>query len=75
MTEVKSVDNIDYIAENYDQNTANESAIDTLVSIKPSVRSAAVFNSVIAIAMVLGFGLNWFSNGKDLRASMFSKIH
>lgn len=75
MTEVKSVDEIDYVAMSYDQNTINQAAIDTLVSHKPSLRSAATFNAVLAIGMLFGFGLTWFSNGKNLRGSMFEKIH
>jgi hypothetical protein len=74
MTEVKSVDEIDYIATAYNQNTANQAAINSLDSIKPSLRSAATFNSILAILMVAGFVMTWFANGKNLRASMFDKI-
>jgi hypothetical protein len=75
MTEIKSAKEVNYIAETYDQNDENAAAIDTLQGIVPSIRTAFAFNFSLAIAMLLGFMLTWFSNGKDIRGSVFEKIH
>jgi len=75
LCEVKSAHEVTYIADTYSQNAGNLSAIETLQNIVPSLRSAEAFNFSLTIAMFLGFGLTWFSNGKDLRGSIFEKIH
>jgi hypothetical protein len=70
-TEINSVTEINYIAGAYNQNPDNTAAIDTIQGMIPTLRTAVAFNSSLVIAMAIGFGLTFFANGKDLRASTF----
>lgn len=70
-TEIHSVSEINYIAGAYYQNSANTAAINTIVGMISTLRTAEAFNFGLVIAMFIGFGLTFFANGKDLRASTF----
>jgi hypothetical protein len=70
MCEMKSVTNIKYILDTYNQNTINDTSLNTLKDLIPTLRTAEAFNYILVLSMFIGFGVTYYSMGKDIRRSM-----
>ena len=70
MCEMKSVTNIKYILDTYNQNTINDTSLNTLKDLIPTLRTAEAFNYILVLSMFIGFGVTYYSMGKDIRRSI-----
>lgn len=72
--QIHSVDQIKYISDNYGQEPQNASAIDDLNGEISKIRSAETFDFALLLALFLGFVIDFFMMGRNLRRNMFEPI-
>ena len=68
-----SVENINAIVDDYSNDPHNDKALQRLLKCVPTLNLLQTANVTLLIGMNIGFAIDYVTNGRDVRQSVFKK--